>query len=153
MIVTLDEYADFRTLPGLDTLFKLLTPFGGSIDGKKFSLPVGFVTDGGSIPKRLQGYIARTDNRIFRPALPHDWFYQHAGLSPDGTWSITRAQADTMLREAMRLCGASAALRWNVWIHVRIYGFASWSPAARELRAHDLRAKIKRSIKIQNALK
>lgn len=153
MIVTLDDYADFRALPGPDTLFKLLAKFNGSIDGKPFSLPVGFVTDGASIPNRLQSYIARTDNRIFRAALPHDWFYQHVGLSPDGSFSITRREADAMLREGMKICGASAGLRWNVWLHVRLYGVFSWKPQQRELRAHDLRAKVKRSMKIEHALK
>lgn len=152
MTVTLDPFADLRTMPGEQRLFKLLAPFHASKDGKPFVIPAGFFTDLASIPNAAEWFIQNDAPTILRGALGHDFFYQYAGHPPGCPFSVTRAEADEFLREAMAVCGASWSQRWTVWGAVRVGGFNAWKPHALALRALDLRAKIRRSTNISKAI-
>lgn len=143
MTVTLDDYADLRTMPGDKRLFKLLAPFGFSVDGIAAAIPLGFVTDLASIPDAAGFFMTNNDPRILRPALVHDLFYQYAGRPPEVAFSLTRAQADAMLRDGMAFCGAGWFARWTVWFHVRLYGMFSWKPHNAQVRALVLRSRVR----------
>ena len=143
MTVTLDEYADLRTMPGDGRLFKLLRAFDWSAAGRRFRVPAGFVTDLASIPDAVAWFMQNNDPRILRAALPHDWLYQFCGAPPDSGAIFSRADADMILREGMAVCGAGWFVRWTVWAHARVYGAFSWKPLNAQVRALELRSRIR----------
>lgn len=145
MTVTLDEYADLRTMPGDRRLFKLLRAFDWSAGGRRFRIPAGFVTDLASIPDAAGFFMTNNDPRILRAALPHDWLYQYRGSPPESGALFSRADADMILREGMAVCGAGWFARWTVWFHVRLYGAFAWKPANAQMRALELRHRIRQS--------
>ena len=129
MNISLQPTVSLKTIFAPVRLFQLTEPFSGIIDGVDFKIPAGFVTDLASVPRVFESVVPNDDPQILRPAILHDWFYQSQGI-PEGTafW-LTRAQADEVLREGMRVCGASCAKRWAVWAAVRVGGVWAWRNA------------------------
>ncbi len=96
-----------------DVLFRLMKDLQyKSMDGATYIVPQGFVSDLGSIPKSLWGWVP-----------PHEFpsaFVLHDYLCK-ASW-ISRRDADKILQEALRL---SHALRWKV--RVIYWGVRSWA--------------------------
>lgn len=84
------------------------------------TVPSGFKTDLASIPRPLWNILPPV-GRYDRAAVVHDLLYQQA---PNG---VTRAQADSVLREAMDVCGVSAVTRWLIYTGVRVGGGGVWA--------------------------
>ena len=146
MTVTLDPYVDFRTLPGPHRLVKLLSAFNGTIDGRPFSVPDGFVTDFASVPKVFENIFTNNDPDLLRASIPHDWIYQHLGAPAGSGLILSRFQADAVLREGMAFCGASFMRRWTVWLSVRAGGMGSWTDSGWTSRMRNLRRRLHRSM-------
>lgn len=87
--------------------------------------PEGMLTDFASVPTALEWVVSGEDSHIVLPAVIHDWLYQCRGAVGDGVVR-TRKQADVLLREGMRLRGASWWKRNAVYLAVRIGGGAAW---------------------------
>lgn len=81
-------------------------------------VPKGFVTDFASVP-RLPVVYTLTGNTAHRPAVVHDFLYS-------GGWQCTRAQADAVLLEAMKVTGVPAWRRWSMYLAVRAFGGSRW---------------------------
>ena len=114
--------------------------------GQVIEVPVGFRTDGASIPRLLQGllpawgrwsraaiihdYLCRAIDDE-RPVLAYDW-----RVSPYGYGIApvigTRRQADAIFHEALIVCGVSRPLAFIMWLAVRA---ADRFPALREASA------------------
>jgi Protein of unknown function (DUF1353). len=81
------------------------------------TVPKGFVTDFGSIPK------------IFRPVLGSTGPYSQAAVVHDYLYwvqSCTRKQSDNLLAIAMRESGVSAIKHWAIYSGVRAGGTSAW---------------------------
>jgi hypothetical protein len=81
------------------------------------TVPKGFVTDFGSIPK------------IFRPVLGSTGPYSQAAVVHDYLYwvkSCTRKQSDNLLAIAMRESGVSAIKHWAIYSGVRVGGTSAW---------------------------
>ena len=81
------------------------------------TVPKGFVTDFGSIPK------------IFRPVLGSTGQYSQAAVVHDYLYwvqSCTRKQSDNLLAIAMRESGVSAIKHWAIYTGVRVGGASAW---------------------------
>lgn len=89
-----------------------------------WSVPVGFKTDGASIPPFLWSFIGSPFNGHYRlPALFHDAAY--------GTPGVKRAEADRMFFDAMREEGVGLVKALLMWAGVRIGGGRPFADAQR----------------------
>jgi hypothetical protein len=88
------------------------------------TVPAGLETDFASIPGFLESYISSESPVIAWPALVHDHLYAVLGRLPLRT--LTRAECDSVLREAMLACGARATQAAVVHRAVRLFGGSHW---------------------------
>lgn len=116
-----DEYGlPFALLQPLEYSSELLSK---SIDAKanvRIVIPAGFKTDLASIPRPLWNVLPPI-GRYDRAAVVHDFLYQTA---PNG---VTRGQADSVLNEAMKVCGVGAFTRFLIYSGVRVGGGGTWA--------------------------
>jgi len=87
-------------------------------------VPVGMTTDFASIPRVVWNILSPEDPAILFASVVHDYVYSVLGKLPDRT--LTRADADEVLREAMTVCGASTWQRWAIYKAVRTFGNSHW---------------------------
>ena len=93
---------------------------------RELVVPMGFVTDFASVP-RLPIIYWFTGGKANAPAVLHDWFYR------TGTESVSRAQADAVLKEAMEARGYWYASSWMMYLGVRVGGY--WSYETRSIHS------------------
>lgn len=108
----------------------LITLRSNGINADKIIVPRGFITDLASIPRVFRG--AFNVNGLLRaPAVIHDWLYCSQRYS--------RAEADTILMEAMEARGMDKATRYAVYAAVRTFGWRYYNKrkAALGLNAED----------------
>lgn len=79
------------------------------------AVPIGFVTNYASIPKFVRAIVDNDEGSIRDAAVLHDYLY-----SQD---SVSRFDADYVLRIAMKELGAEWWKRWMVWAAVRLFGW------------------------------
>jgi len=84
-------------------------------------VPVGFMSDGASIPKFAWSIVGHPFSGYFPAAVVHDYLYR-AGCKPD----LSRKQADKMLRDLMRCLGYGWLSSRTFYLAVRIGGRKSW---------------------------
>lgn len=87
-------------------------------------VPAGTQTDFASVPRIVWSYLSPEDPVILFGSLVHDYLYSVNGRLPLRT--LTRAEADEILREAMLACGARKTQAWLVHRAVRIGGASHW---------------------------
>jgi hypothetical protein len=83
-------------------------------------VPEGFQTDFASVPKVPIAYMF-FGNRAHREAVIHDYLYRTNSIPV-----ATRAQADGVFYEAMKLRGKSFFVRWCMWGGVRLGGWTAF---------------------------
>lgn len=106
---------------------KLLRPFSYlSAQFGRIDVPTGFETDFASVPYFARWYVDVVDPDILYPAIIHDWLYQERGELPTILQPLSRAEADGVLREAMRAIGAPAVKVALVHRAVRLGGGKAW---------------------------
>lgn len=102
----------------VDAVFSVVDDVLGLIN-----VPVGFVTDLGSIPKWLWGIVPpegpATDGYVI-----HDFLYN--------TQACTRQQADDCLLRLMTVLGVGYVARYTVYWHLRAYGCSAWNTDAKK---------------------
>ena len=99
-----------------------------SLDGVRYVIPAGFVTDFASIPRPAQALYA-IDDETRCPALLHDWLYC--------LQLTTRAEADALFLEALGRAGVRWSKRRLMHGAVRVGGWRYWSAHGGELRQDD----------------
>lgn len=95
-----------------------------TVRGQTFHVPKGFAHDGASIPRVLGPIIQHDECGEVAPCV-HDLLYRTGGLSG----RYTRAEADALFRDLMRVSGVSAWKREAAYRAVRWFGGASWRAA------------------------
>lgn len=102
------------------TLIKPLGYAVGSGNRIIIEVPVGFVTDGASIPKVAWGVIGSPmTGRYIYAAIIHDYFYYM------GTFS--RLRSDIIFLEAMAVLNVPRWKRNIIYRAVRLFGFMAWN--------------------------
>ena len=100
------------------SLYRLTQPFeyhvGAIGSGIVISVPAGFVTDLATIPNLLW-VVFPPDGAYAKAAVIHDFMYQ------DGRYS--RAWADEIFNEAMRVIGVGHITRFVIYSAVRTFGW------------------------------
>jgi hypothetical protein len=95
--------------------------------GKIVTAPVGFVTDGASVPRVFWSALPAW-GRYSRAAVIHDYLCTCINARDPHPLAPTRKVADGIFREAMKVCGVSALLRFVMWVAVRIEAIWSGKP-------------------------
>lgn len=89
---------------------------------RRFTVPVGFKSDGASVPRFLWRLLSpRIDPITLAPSIAHDWLYTQAGRR-----DLTRGECDSWYRDALILRGYP---RWKsqlTYIGVRLFGGRHW---------------------------
>lgn len=108
-------------------LYEVSAPFFflSSILGQ-ITVPSAFITDFASIPRPALWYMDDDDPGILFASVIHDWLYTNHGTLPGGL-KYTRQQADQVLREGMKICGARADQLTAVYLAVRLGGDSHWN--------------------------
>lgn len=89
-----------------------------AIAQQRIVVEAGFITDFASIPRVLWNILPPT-GKYGKAAVVHDKLYRTKGLA-------TRPQADSILLEAMKVCGVGWFTRSTIYAGVRIGGFSSY---------------------------
>lgn len=111
--------------------------------GRLITVPAGFLTDGASIPRVLQGVLPAW-GRWSRAAVIHDYLCRAIDAGDpvyvearwvEGAYGLTlvvdaRRRADAIFHEALLVSGVSRPLAWVMWLAVRA---ADRWPALREV--------------------
>lgn len=90
----------------------------------RITAPAGMATDFASIPRVAWTWLSPEDPGVLFASLIHDYLYGVFGVLP--TRTLTRAECDAVLREAMEACGASATQAEVVYRAVRMFGSSHW---------------------------
>ena len=90
--------------------------------GEVIEVPAGFVTDFASVPWGLWNIEPPLGDDAAKPAVVHDYLYATRGLG--GRYS--RAEADAIFREALKVRGVPLWKRTLLWLAVRVGGARSW---------------------------
>lgn len=104
-------------------------------DGTGWIIPVGFTTDGASVPRFLWWLYPPFGDDYEASAVLHDYIYQCAELFPgDDRGHIGRGAGDALFREAMEADGFRASGRAVVYRGVRAGGWKAWRKHRRDAR-------------------
>lgn len=106
----------------------LVYEVGSLGSGRRIIVPAGFVTDGASIPRVLQGVLPAW-GRWSRAAVIHDYLCRMlelesvradlCGRRQRQDAAALRAQADAIFHEALIVSGVSRPLAYVMWLAVR----------------------------------
>jgi hypothetical protein len=88
-------------------------------------VPVGTETDLASTPRLAWFLVPPMDRHIVEPAILHDYLYQQHGKLPGLT--LSRAQCDALLAQAITQEGGKPWYRWLVHTSVRAFGGHAWA--------------------------
>ncbi len=91
------------------------------------SAPVGFVTDGGSVPALFQDFVNPYGKGLKAFAL-HDWEY--------GTQSLSREQADELLQRMLKDSGEDWIADGLQFDAVRLGGEVAWEDDKKNIAAN-----------------
>lgn len=104
-------------------------------NGKTFTIPRGFKSDGASVPRLFWRVVfPPSDPTALRAAFAHDYIYRE---QPEG-W--TRAEADKMFFDLMVADGVSRFRAGLAYIAVRLCGGVVWRKHAEEKAAGRVQA-------------
>lgn len=95
--------------------------------GQLLTVPIGFLTDGGSVPRALWWLYPPFGSDCDEAYVLHDFAYAH----PE-RWSMNRGQADALMREVLEVKGFRPTGRFAVWGGVRMFGWLAWRKHRRE---------------------
>jgi hypothetical protein len=88
-----------------------------------YTVEAGFRTDFATIPRVLWPWLGHPAAEFAQAAVLHDWLYVTMAAG-------SRARADAVFREAMRVLGVAAWKRWLMWAGVRLGGAGGWGRPA-----------------------
>lgn len=112
---------DIQTTADMGRVFTLMEPLRIEWRGKTIEVPVGFQSDGASVPRAFWRLVfPNSDNQALRAAFAHDWLYRN---HPEG-W--TKEEADKMFYEVLQEDGISKWRAWLAYKGVDWFGWHAW---------------------------
>ena len=85
-------------------------------------VPMGFITDLGTIPEVLQSLVQNNAPYIREATILHDWLYSNKS----NFLNISKSKADSLLIEGMEYLGANDIQCLSVWSAVSVFGYNHW---------------------------
>lgn len=113
--------------PNPDGTWSLMADWRVSINTVLLTVPMGFRTDGASIPRflwRICGHPMEAP-RLYL-AIIHDWLYS------GGVPSVSRAYADAVFRDGLLIFGISRFRAYVEWVALRVCGGTHWQGKTRK---------------------
>ena len=108
------------------TKIRLLEPVPFVLNGKTVIIPVGFVSDGASIPRFLWRLLdPPVTASTLRPSVIHDYLYRYQ--------ICTRKKADVLYDKLLAANGYNSFKRWLVYRGLRWRGGDAWDWHTKEL--------------------
>lgn len=83
------------------------------VEVDRWTVPAGYVSDGGSIPRLLWSWCSPLDGRYIKIFCLHDWMYVEG---------IDRALADRVMRDLLILAGMRKTQAYSIYYAVRVFG-------------------------------
>lgn len=102
------------------TQFVLMEEVVFGLGLQELTIPVGFVSDGASIPRFWWGRVQPFDGRYLRAFLKHDYLYSALNTT------VSRAEADKLLYDDLRSYGMGYITANEVYYAVRAFGGSCW---------------------------
>ena len=106
-------------------IWTLVTPFdyvlSDDMTGPVIHVPAGFQTDFATIPRPLWSLLPPT-GKYGKAAVIHDYLYTTGGHVPVDKATYTKAQADEIFKNAMKVLGVPSPLRQTMWLAVHLFG-------------------------------
>ena len=99
------------------------------------NIPVGFVTDFGSIPWWIPNWIANPQGKAKRSFVMHDYLYRNQ--------LFTQLVCDALLNEGMIADGVNWFQRFTVYRGIRLGGFVAWNEYAKKAEEASVSVKSK----------
>ena len=101
-------------------IIRLLEPIRIIVKGNEYTVPVGHLSEGMSVPRLFWSIISPAiDNRTLRSACAHDWLYENH--------VCTRREADKWFLDSLIEDGFPRWKAWLSFIGVRAFGWRHWS--------------------------
>jgi Protein of unknown function (DUF1353) len=118
---------------GKTEVWELTTPLrfhlGDATGIEVVDVPVGFRTDGASVP-RIFWNLYPPWGPYGKPAGVHDYLYQKRLITQPASLTarryVERAEADSILRDAMQVVGIGWWTRHVIYVGVRAGGWVTW---------------------------
>lgn len=111
-----------------------------ALDKRVFTVPVGFQTDGASVPRFLWMLYPPFGDDYSSAAVLHDYLYAKAEEYTGKDWNealqrsqLSRKEADDLFREVMVIEGFRRTGRWMIYRSVRAGGWKSWRRYRKEV--------------------
>lgn len=104
-------------------VYVLMEPKGLTVEwhGKQITVPVGFRSDGASVPRFFWRWVFPPgDTRALRAAFVHDWIYR---THPEN-W--TKEEADELFHELLIEDGMPERYARRAYWGVRLFGSSAW---------------------------
>ena len=98
--------------------YELIRHFYVTMEGTKFIVPSGFITDFASVPRGLWN-IFPPHGRYSKAAVLHDYLYRFSKL--------TRKRCDEIFLECMTAIGVPYIKRYLMYWGLRVGGWAAWN--------------------------
>jgi len=96
--------------------------------GIAHTVPIGFITDGASIPRLFWSFVGSPFTGLYRrAALIHDYLY--------ATQTTKRSYADRIFLEAMKDLGVSWWKRRVMYLAVRGWGWRPWNKHRKRIKS------------------
>lgn len=96
--------------------------------GWQVRVPLGFISDGASIPYRLRWLAGHPFGEALRSAIVHDWLYwKHTVQKGDMVRQISRKEADDIMLKAMVVEQVGSFRRPLIYRGVRVGGSLPWA--------------------------
>lgn len=89
------------------------------VDGKEWTVPADFISDGASIPRFLWRLCGPPWGPYAESGVFHDWLY--------ATGPVSRLEADRLFLEAMQTQGIKRWRRQAMYRGVRVGGWYAWN--------------------------
>jgi hypothetical protein len=96
-------------------------------DGTTYRIPVGFLTDGASVPRFLWSMFPPFAGDYEPAAILHDVLYQRAEqFEGEDHGHLSRSQCDDLMQEAMTVLKFTGWGQWMIYRGVRMGGWKAW---------------------------
>lgn len=105
-------------------VYVLVKEYTFYLDGKAYTIPAGFESDGMSCPKWAWHFFSPAkDIRTLECSIIHDWLY--------ASGAVSRWQADAWYRQALERLGYSISAGM-AFVALRCFGWRHWKKESRK---------------------
>jgi hypothetical protein len=134
LLITQEVQPDIRPQNGLPVLYNSWEDVGFTSCGQTFVIPKDFEYDGMSIPRAVRSISGLEQDGPHRLAdLFHDWAYEHQGVMPGTSLTLSRQECDDIHKQLCLAAGMDKPICDTIHFFLGLFGQIVWdrhSPSA-----------------------